>query len=68
MLPMLTRLANAQDRSFFLLGPRATGKTTWLRERFPNAHWYNLLLAEEFVRLSRAPQLLRKEVDLLPKD
>jgi predicted AAA+ superfamily ATPase len=68
MLLMFTRLATAPNRSFFLLGPRSTGKTTWLRELFPNAHWYNLLLAEEFVRLSRAPQLLRKEVELLPKD
>ena len=68
MLPILTRLATDPDRSFFLLDPRATGKTTWLRERFPNAHWYNLLLAEEFVRLSRDPQVLRKEVELLPKD
>ena len=68
MLPMLQRFAKPPNRSFFLLGPRATGKTTWLREHFPQAHWYNLLLAEEFVRLSRAPQLFRKEVELLPRD
>ena len=29
--------------SFFLLGPRGTGKTTWLKECLPDAHFVNLL-------------------------
>lgn len=27
-----------------LLGPRGTGKTTWLRKVLPKAHWVNLPL------------------------
>ena len=29
--------------SFFLFGPRGTGKTTWLRQNFPGALWLDLL-------------------------
>ncbi len=31
-------------RSFFLFGPRGTGKTTWLKENFPEAVVINLLV------------------------
>jgi predicted AAA+ superfamily ATPase len=31
------------DRSFFLFGPRGTGKTTWLRHVLPDALWFDLL-------------------------
>ncbi|MBI3183053.1 MAG: ATP-binding protein [Myxococcales bacterium] len=55
------------SRSFFLFGPRATGKTTWLRERLPNARWYNLLLESELVRLLRDRDQFRREVAALRK-
>jgi predicted AAA+ superfamily ATPase len=29
--------------SFFLLGPRGTGKSSWLRRTFPDAEWVDLL-------------------------
>ena len=35
------------SRSFLLLGPRGTGKTTWPRRHLPRAQWYNLLLDRE---------------------
>ena len=38
-------------RSFFLFGPRGTGKTTWLRERFPTALWFDLVRDTELLRL-----------------
>ena len=31
------------DKSFFLFGPRGTGKSTWVRERFPGAVYLDLL-------------------------
>ena len=31
------------SQSFFLLGPRGTGKTTWVRHEFPEAHVITLL-------------------------
>ncbi len=66
MMPMFSRRLALPDRSFFLLGPRGTGKTTWLRERLPDARWYNLLLDRELVRLLREPDAFRREVDALP--
>ncbi len=48
--------------SFFLWGPRQTGKSTLLRARFPDAHWVDLLSTREQVRLGRDPGLLREEV------
>ncbi|TVR72785.1 MAG: ATP-binding protein [Spirochaetaceae bacterium] len=49
-------------RSVFLFGPRQTGKTTLLRRSYPDAHWFNLLKGEEFLRLSAEPWRLREEV------
>jgi len=63
---MYTRRLALPDRSFLLLGPRATGKTTWLRARLPKAHWYNLLLDREQLRLMRDPHLFRQEIEALP--
>ncbi len=43
MTTSYTRLLTPPKGSFFLLGPRGTGKTTWLRSQFPNAHRIDLL-------------------------
>ena len=59
------RLDLSQDlrsRSVFLFGPRQTGKTTWLRQCFPDAPWFNLLHGEVFLRLAREPGRLRAEL------
>lgn len=50
------------DESLFLWGPRQTGKSTLLHERFPKGTYYDLLLADEFERLNRDPTLMRKEI------
>ena len=50
------------SRSFFLWGPRLSGKTTMLRQRFPRALWYDLLQSDMFMRLASAPHVLREEV------
>jgi predicted AAA+ superfamily ATPase len=67
MLAMYTRMLGLPSRSFLLLGARGTGKTTWLRQRLPEARWYNLLLDRELLRLTREPGLFRREVDALPR-
>jgi uncharacterized protein len=54
-------------RSIFLFGPRQTGKTFLLRKTFPDAPTYNLLLVDEFLRLSGHPSLVREEL-LAKKD
>lgn len=66
MTAMFRRRATLPQRSFFLLGPRATGKTTWLRQLLPDARWFNLLHQREWARLLQQPGLLRAEVDALP--
>jgi predicted AAA+ superfamily ATPase len=40
---MLKRILAPPPQSFFLLGPRGTGKSTWLRALFPDAHVIDLL-------------------------
>jgi predicted AAA+ superfamily ATPase len=63
---MFPRRLQPPKRSFFLLGPRATGKTTWLRQHFSKARWFNLLEERQWSRLLREPGLFRQEVDALP--
>ncbi|MBY0401347.1 AAA family ATPase [Myxococcota bacterium] len=64
---MYARNLRLPERSFLLLGPRGTGKTTWLRKVLPRAHWFNLLLDRELFRLMRDPGLFRREIDALPR-
>lgn len=66
MLAMYNRLMTLPSRSFLLLGPRGVGKTTWLRRALPDAHWYNLLLDRELLRLMRDPGAFRREIEALP--
>ncbi len=65
---MWSRRLSHQNYSFFLFGPRATGKTTWLRQQYPQALAVNLLLDEDFMPLLADPGLLRRRVEALPAD
>lgn len=62
----LLKLADIpENRSFFIFGPRATGKTTLVNSfRGLNERWfvYDLLKSEDFLRLNSAPEIFRKEV------
>lgn len=48
--------------TFFLWGPRQSGKTTLLRDRYPEAVWIDLLKADEYRRYGTRPELLREEL------
>src|SRR5262249_39109168 len=61
MMAMFTRLLTLPSSSFFLLGPRGTGKTTWLGQVLPDARWYDLIRSREVVRLSRDPDLASRQ-------
>src|SRR3990167_9060088 len=50
-----------EKKSFFLFGPRSTGKTTLITEQLPEASVYDLLDAEIFRKLLRRPALLEEE-------
>ena len=43
MLPRILNLSNEIDSSIFLFGARQTGKSTILRQQFPNAIYIDLL-------------------------
>jgi len=47
-----------KGKSFFLFGPRGTGKTTWVKSAFPKAVYIDLLEAELFNDLTANPQRL----------
>ena len=49
-----------QNKSFFLFGPRGTGKTTWVKNNFPDALYIDLLEAETYNQLLANPQRLEK--------
>lgn len=55
---IITRLLPRPDRSFFLFGPRGTGKSTWLHQVLPDAFRLDLLDASLFLELSRDPHRL----------
>ena len=54
-----------KDKSFFLFGPRGTGKTTWVKATFPKGIYLDLLEATLFNDLFANPQRLE---NLIPRD
>jgi predicted AAA+ superfamily ATPase len=63
MLERALHLPRRPDTSFFLWGPRQTGKSTLLRATYPKALSIDLLDSRQFVRLARDPGLLREEIE-----
>ena len=61
MYKRIINFPSLSRKSFFLWGPRQTGKSTLLREKFPTCKRYDLLLSEEYRRLTHRPSLLREE-------
>lgn len=51
-----------EHKSLFLLGPRQTGKTTFLEKAYPQAQSFSLLEADVFRDFSANPELLRQRV------
>jgi uncharacterized protein len=49
-----------KHKSLFLFGPRQTGKSTLVRQSFPDAAYYDLLEADTFRELSARPEYLRQ--------
>src|SRR5438552_3081848 len=64
---MFTRQLKLPGNSFFLFGPRGTGKTTWLRQVLPEALWFDLLRTNTYLELTRQPKLFRQQVEALPR-
>ena len=58
-MEIITRFCNPPEfQSFFLFGPRGTGKTQFLKQKYPDAIFVNLLLPSEFAKFSARPEAL----------
>jgi uncharacterized protein len=62
---MIDRIIKAPKKSFFIMGPRGSGKSTWLRHTFPKARFINLLSEELYQRLLARPGLFADELRAL---
>lgn len=63
---MFIRRQPVPDRTFFLFGPRGTGKSTWLRHVLPDALWFDLLRTHTLLGLTRQPESFRQQVEARP--
>lgn len=48
--------------SFFLFGPRGTGKTSWTKNEFPNALFFDLLSMNTYLEFLQNPSILEEKI------
>lgn len=65
---MWTRKLTIGNDSVILFGPRGVGKSTWIKQQFPTVPIYDLLDTKEFLRLSKEPSLINRELKHLPEN
>lgn len=65
MYKRLLNLPKSPKQSFFLWGPRQTGKTTLLKQVYPDAFRIDLLQSDVLMRYLQRPALFREEVMIL---
>ena len=58
MIERICPIGNELEDSIFLFGARQTGKSTFLRQKFPNSIYIDLLDTTLKGRFSRRPSLL----------
>ena len=63
VMKAIERMISAAKGSFFLFGPRGTGKSVWLRQRFPEALTISLLDVTRRREMLADPQRLRSLVE-----
>lgn len=59
----VSRFFNDPEMSFFLFGPRGTGKSTWLNKTYKSALHIDLLNPESFRTLSARPERLKEIIE-----
>ena len=64
---LVQRLFQGSPESYFLFGPRGTGKTTWLKQHYKPSLMLDLLIPDSFRRFSAKPERLIEEVHALPQ-
>src|ERR1700730_4567942 len=55
-------------QSAFLWGARKTGKSTYLKQHFPDSILYDLLKTDLYLQLLKNPHILREEILALSKE
>lgn len=55
---MISRFFIPPNQSYFLFGPRGTGKSSFLKSKYPNAFWLDLLNPETFRLFVAKPEHL----------
>lgn len=60
---MINRFFQDPGQSFFLFGPRGTGKSTWLNTHCENALFIDLLDAEVYRSYAARPERLKEMLD-----
>ena len=63
---MYARFYRPPAGSYFLFGPRGTGKSTWLRQRYPDALVIDLIDPESARFYGAAPERLRQTIVASP--
>lgn len=58
----ISRQLAPPKRTFFLFGPRATGKSTWLKAQLPNSLHFDLLRSDVYFALSHSSTAFRERV------
>lgn len=61
-IPRKLNIQLPQHQSAFLWGARKTGKSTYLRTRFPNSVVYDFLKTDLFLEISKNPSFLREQL------
>jgi uncharacterized protein len=65
-MALVQRFFPLPSKSFFLFGPRGTGKSTWLRTHISGAIWLDLLDPETYRTYLSNPERLRQLIDGAP--
>ena len=65
MIKRILNLNSAYNDSIFVWGVRQTGKTTLIKNTYPDVMYYDLLQARDFYRLLRNPSLLSEDLATL---
>ena len=64
---IVPRIFTPPKGSYFLFGPRGTGKSTWLRQIHADAHWIDLLDEGRYQTYLVDPSVFSAELDALPR-
>jgi predicted AAA+ superfamily ATPase len=67
VMSLVPRFFKPPKQSFFLFGPRGTGKSTWLKSHYADALWIDLREPDLLQFYSASPHRLRDLVDAHPE-